>query len=275
MLLLPNCKINIGLNVVNKRADNYHDIETIFYPIPLRDNLEIKPFEKGNEEFHLTISGMPIKGEVENNLVVRVFLDLKKEFDLPPLDIFLYKNIPTGAGLGGGSSDAAFMMIGLNELFSLNLSSTDMEQRITKYGADCAFFIKNSPSFATGIGNKLTPINVQLAGKWIVLVKPNIFVSTKDAYAKIKPHYPKTPLRNAILSPIEFWKYSIVNDFEESVFPLYPELQAIKQTLYDMGALYAAMSGSGSTLFGIFNRPIKEAKNVFPQHFVFMKKLIK
>lgn len=275
MLLLPNCKINIGLNVVNKRADNYHDIETIFYPIPLRDNLEIKPFEKGNEEFHLTISGMPIKGEVENNLVVRVFLDLKKEFDLPPLDIFLYKNIPTGAGLGGGSSDAAFMMIGLNELFSLNLSPTDMEQRITKYGADCAFFIKNSPSFATGIGNTLTPINVQLAGKWIVLVKPNIFLSTKDAYAKIKPHYPKTPLRNAILSPIEFWKYSIVNDFEESVFPLYPELQAIKQTLYDMGALYAAMSGSGSTLFGIFNRPIKEAKNVFPQHFVFMKKLIK
>lgn len=275
MLLLPNCKINIGLNVVSRRADGYHDLETVFYPIPLRDNLEFEPIKDSDEAFRLTVHGAQVTMKSEENLVVKVFLDLQKEFDLPPLDIFLYKNIPTGAGLGGGSSDAAFMMTGLNEAFSLGLSEEEMERRIAKYGADCAFFIRNTTAFATGIGDVLSPISLSLAGKWILLVKPDIFVSTKEAYAQVRPHRPQVSLHDAVLAPIELWRHSVVNDFEASVFPNHPELQAIKQTLYDMGALYAAMSGSGSTLFGIFDRPVEEAKEVFAKHFVFLKKLIK
>lgn len=275
MLQLPNCKINIGLNVVSRRTDGYHDLETVFFPIPLRDNLEFQPLTNSDEPFHLTVSGAPVAGNPEDNLVVRVYLSVKKEFDLPALDIFLYKNIPTGAGLGGGSSDAAFMLKGLNEAFDLGLTAADMEQRIAAFGADCAFFVRNRPSYATGIGDKLSPISLSLKNKWIVLVKPDIFVSTKEAYAQVHPHKPAHPLHEAILAPIALWKHSIVNDFEASVFPNHPELQAIKQTLYDMGALYAAMSGSGSTMYGIFDRPAEEAKSVFSNHFVFMQKLIR
>lgn len=273
MLLLPNCKINIGLNVVSRRQDGYHNLETIFYPIPLRDNLEFSPLGEDNLPFRLTVHGAKVTMKPEENLVVKVFLDLKKEFSIPPLDIFLYKNIPTGAGLGGGSSDAAFMMKGLNEAFSLGLSNSEMERRIAKYGADCAFFIQDRPAFATGIGDCLTSVDLSLAGKWILLVKPGIFVSTKEAYAQVRPHRPHVSLQESTRSPITLWRHSVENDFEESVFPRHPELRAIKQTLYDMGALYASMSGSGSTIFGIFDRPVEEAKKVFSQHFVFVKKL--
>jgi len=273
MLLLPNCKINIGLNVVSRRPDGYHNLETIFYPIPLRDNLEFSPLGEDNLPFRLTVHGAKVTMKPEENIVVKVFLDLKKEFSLPPLDIFLYKNIPTGAGLGGGSSDATFMMKGLNEAFSLGLSNGEMERRIAKYGADCAFFIQARPAFATGIGDCLASVDLSLAGKWILLVKPDIFVSTKEAYAQVRPHRPRVSLQESVRSPITLWRHSVENDFEASVFPRHPELQAIKQTLYDMGALYASMSGSGSTIFGIFDRPVEEAKKVFGQHFVFMKKL--
>ena len=274
MLLLPNCKINLGLNVVSRREDGYHNIETVFYPIPLRDNLEFSVMADAPSEYNLTIHGMPVTGAAEDNLVVKVYLSLKKDFDLPPLDIFLYKKIPMGAGLGGGSSDAAFMMTGLNEVFDLGMGCNEMERRISAFGADCAFFIRNHPVFAQGIGDQMTPLPLSLKGRYIVLVKPDIFISTQEAYAHVAPRKPHYPLKSSILAPINLWRSTIVNDFELSVFPSHPELKAIKKTLYDMGAIYAAMSGSGSTIFGLFDRPAEEARKVFSKHFVFIQKLL-
>ncbi len=274
MLYLPNCKINIGLNVVSKRPDGYHNLETVFYPVPLRDNLEVKPLDDTAEPYRLTVGGAKVEGQAADNLVVRVYLALKEEFGLPPVDIFLYKNVPMGAGLGGGSSDAASMMLLLNEMFSLGLPPEEMERRIAPFGADCAFFVRNRPAYATGIGDKLSPIPLSLRGKFILLVKPDVFVSTKEAYARVTPRPADYPLREAIMQSIETWRGTVVNDFEASVFPNHPELAAIKQTLYDMGALYAAMSGSGSTLFGIFDRPVEEeARKLFSAAFVFSKQL--
>lgn len=274
MLLLPNCKINIGLNIVSKRSDGYHNLETVFFPIPLRDNLEFKEIENEDVPYRLVSGGVPIEGKPEDNLIVKVYLDMKAEFNLPALKLSLYKNIPMGAGLGGGSSDAAAMMKGLNEAYNLQLSAEDMEKRLAKFGADCPFFVRNKPAYATGIGDELTNCNVSLKDKFIVLVKPDVFVSTKEAYAHVTPKLPAIPLAEAIKLPIETWKEQIVNDFEQSVFPFHPELPAIKQTLYDMGAVYASMSGSGSTMYGIFNRPTPEANEVFDKCFVYTKKLI-
>lgn len=274
MLLLPNCKINIGLNIVSKRSDGYHNLETVFFPIPLRDNLEFKEIENEDVPYRLVSGGVPIEGKPEDNLIVKVYLDMKAEFNLPALELSLYKNIPMGAGLGGGSSDAAAMMKGLNEAYNLQLSAEDMEKRLAKFGADCPFFVRNKPAYATGIGDELTNCNVSLKDKFIVLVKPDVFVSTKEAYAHVTPKLPAIPLAEAIKLPIETWKEQIVNDFEQSVFPFHPELPAIKQTLYDMGAVYASMSGSGSTMYGIFNRPTFEANEVFDKCFVYTKKLI-
>lgn len=274
LLLLPNCKINIGLNIVSKRSDGYHNLETVFFPIPLRDNLEFKEIENEDVPYRLVSGGVPIEGKPEDNLIVKVYLDMKAEFNLPALELCLYKNIPMGAGLGGGSSDAAAMMKGLNEAYNLQLSAEDMEKRLAKFGADCPFFVRNKPAYATGIGDELTNCNVSLKDKFIVLVKPDVFVSTKEAYAHVTPKLPAIPLAEAIKLPIETWKEQIVNDFEQSVFPFHPELPAIKQTLYDMGAVYASMSGSGSTMYGIFNRPTPEANEVFDKCFVYTKKLI-
>ena len=274
MLLLPNCKINIGLNIVSKRSDGYHNLETVFFPIPLRDNLEFKEIENEDVPYRLVSGGVPIEGKPEDNLIVKVYLDMKAEFNLPALELSLYKNIPMGAGLGGGSSDAAAMMKGLNEAYNLQLSAEDMEKRLAKFGADCPFFVRNKPAYATGIGDELTNCNVSLKDKFIVLVKPDVFVSTKEAYAHVTPKLPAIPLAEAIKLPIETWKEQIVNDFEQSVFPFHPELPAIKQPLYAMGAVYASMSGSGSTMYGIFNRPTPEANEVFDKCFVYTKKLI-
>lgn len=274
MFVQPNCKINIGLNVIGRRADGYHDLETVFYPIPLRENLEFRELKNSEEDFQLRLPGLSIAGDPTENLVVKVFLALKKEFDLPPLEIELYKKIPMGAGLGGGSSDAAFMMKALNEAYHLQLTPADMEQRIAAFGADCAFFIQNRPAFATGIGDRLTPCTVSLKNKFIVLVKPDIFISTREAFANIHPQPADSYLPDVITLPIETWKQHIKNDFEGSVFPNHPELGAIKQTLYDMGALYAAMSGSGSTIYGIFDRPVPEASTVFAKHFVFTQQIL-
>ena len=275
MLLLPNCKINIGLNVVARRSDGFHNLETAFYPIPLRDALEFKALPHEAEAFRLSLSGVSIPGKAEDNLVVRVYLSLKEEFGLPPLEISLRKNIPTGAGLGGGSSDGAFMMTGLNEAFDLGLSPQEMEHRIARFGADCAFFVRNRPAFASGIGDVLSPASFSLKGKFIVLVKPDVFVSTKDAYSYVVPSKPLRPLSELLAEPIENWRDTVVNDFEQSVFKLHPLLAAIKQTLYDLGAVYAAMSGSGSTIYGIFNRPTPEARKLFAPHFVFLQKLVR
>ena len=263
MITYPNAKINLGLNIVEKRPDGYHNLETVFYPINLQDALEVTTLEEQGD-YTLVTSGTPIEGEPENNLVVKAYKLLKEDFpELPGIDIHMYKHIPTGAGLGGGSSDAAFMIKLLNEKFKLKISVEKMEEYAAKLGADCAFFIKNKPVFASGIGNIFESIELSLKGYYLVLVKPDIFVSTKDAFALIKPQKPSKSLKEIIRMPVETWRAMMKNDFEESVFQKYPEIAAIKDKLYDMGAIYASMSGSGSSVFGIFREQVEHVDEVF------------
>ena len=269
----PIAKINIGLYVTRRREDGYHDLETIFYPIPLHDNLSISPLKMSDASYQLQTAGHKIEGNSDDNLIVKVYKQLAEEFNLPALDIYLYKRIPMGAGLGGGSSDAAAMIKLLNETFDLGLSIADMERRVARLGADCAFFIQGKPAFATGIGDILTPIELSLSGMHLVLVKPDIFVSTKEAYGGIVPTTPEHDLLEAIKAPITDWRHTVSNDFEKNVFRLHPEIAAIKQTLYDMGAVYASMSGSGSTVFGLFQHAVEEAERVFDDCFVWQSKL--
>lgn len=271
--IFPIAKINIGLYVTRRREDGYHDLETIFYPIPLHDNLSISPLKMSDAPYQLQTAGHKIEGNSEDNLIVKVYKQLAEEFDLPALDIYLYKRIPMGAGLGGGSSDAAAMIKLLNETFDLGLSTEDMERRVARLGADCAFFVQGKPAFATGIGDILTPIELSLSGMHLVLVKPDIFVSTKEAYGGIVPATPEHNLLEAIKAPIAEWRHTVSNDFEKNVFRLHPEIAAIKQTLYDMGAVYASMSGSGSTVFGLFQHAVEEAERVFDDCFVWQSKL--
>jgi 4-diphosphocytidyl-2-C-methyl-D-erythritol kinase len=252
MITFPNSKINIGLNITEKRSDGYHNLETIFYPIDLCDSLE---FVK-SEETRFNCTGLKIEGEQDNNLILKAYRLLKEEFDLPNIDIHLHKSIPMGAGLGGGSADAAFMLKMLNEEFKLNLSSQELQQRAVKLGADCPFFIDNKAVLAKGIGNIFEPTNVDLKGYYIVLIKPDVHVSTAEAYGGCKPQRWETSLEEAIQRPIEEWKDYIFNDFEKTVFVAHPELAKIKEMLYAKGAIYAAMSGSGSTIYGIFKNKI-------------------
>ena len=274
MYILPNAKINIGLNVVSKRLDGYHDLQTVFYPIPITDAIEIKTLEKSTVPYEFFSSGIPIPGGIENNLIVKVFLELKKEYNLPPLSINLAKHIPIEAGLGGGSSDCAHMMKLLNEFFSLGLSDEDMEKKVSRFGADCAFFIRNKPVFAEGLGDTFSQIDISLKDYFIVLVKPDISISTRQAFSAIIPHNPNNDLKNILSTePISQWKYKISNIFERSIFPLFPNLQVIKETLYDIGAIYASMSGSGSTIYGIFDRPIENLCSIFPDCFTYSYRL--
>ena len=253
MITFPNAKINIGLNITEKRPDGYHNLETIFYPVELCDTLE---FVRG-EETKFTCSGLDIEGESDNNLIMKAYRLLKEEFDLPAINIHLHKAIPMGAGLGGGSADAAFMLKMLNEEFELGLSAQELEKRAAKLGADCAFFIENRPILGKGIGNIFEPTTINLAGYHIVLIKPEVHVSTAEAYGGCKPQRWYTPLEEAVKRPIEEWKDCIFNDFEKTVFIAHPELADIKKMLYDKGAIYAAMSGSGSTIYGIFDKEVE------------------
>lgn len=252
MITFPNAKINLGLNIVEKRPDGYHNLETIFYPIPLQDALEITPWEGGERKYKLAQSGIQIAGDDENNLVVKAYKLLDSLYNLPPIEINLLKHIPSGAGLGGGSADAAFMLCMLNQHFQLNIPNEQLEVYAAQLGADCAFFVENKPTFAEGIGNIFSPIELSLKGYKLLLVKPDIFVSTRDAFAQIKPKRPSISLKEVAKMPIEAWKTYMVNDFEESVFPQFPAIADIKAKLYDMGAIYASMSGSGSSVFALF-----------------------
>ena len=264
MITFPNAKINLGLNIVEKRPDGYHNLETIFYPINLQDALEVTRRENNDKEYTLHISGSPLEGEPEDNLVVKAYKLLKKDYPgLLPVDIHMYKHIPAGAGLGGGSSDATCMIKLLNDKFSLGLSTERMEEYAVKLGADCSFFIRNKPVFATGIGNLFEPVELSLKGYHIILIKPDIFVSTRDAFAEIKPVRPAVSLKEIVKQPMETWKNSMKNDFEDSVFKKFPEIAAIKDELYDLGAVYAAMSGSGSSVYGIFKAPIENVEDKF------------
>lgn len=252
MITFPNIKINLGLSITEKRPDGYHNLETVFYPVALEDALEIRTNPEAQQKFTLHQHGMEIAGNPENNLVVKAYLLLDKEFHLPPVEIHLYKHIPSGAGLGGGSSDTAFMLKLLNEHYNLQLSDKQLEDYAATLGADCAFFIKNTPTYAEGIGNIFSPIELSLKGYRIMIVKPDVFVSTREAFANIRPHRPEYPVREVIRRPVAEWKDTLINDFEASVFPQYPVIGEIKEELYHQGAIYASMSGSGSSVFGLF-----------------------
>ncbi len=249
MITFPNIKINLGLSITEKRPDGYHNLETVFYPVSLEDALEIRTSSQTEKKITLHQYGMEIAGNPEDNLVAKAYSLLDKEFHLPPVEIHLYKHIPSGAGLGGGSSDAAFMLKLLNEQFQLNLSE---EIYAATLGADCAFFIKNKPVYAEGIGNIFSPIELSLKGYQIMIVKPDVFVSTREAFANIHPHHPEYPVKEVIRHPVAEWKDTLINDFEVSVFPQHPVIGEIKQELYNQGAIYASMSGSGSSVFGLF-----------------------
>ena len=252
MITFPNAKINLGLNIVEKRPDGYHNLETIFYPIILQDALEVNKYTHADVRVHLRVSGNGIDVYPNDNLVVKGFYVIAEDHDLPPVDIHLFKHIPSGAGLGGGSADAAFMLKTLNEKFGLGLSTGTLEEYAARLGADCAFFIRNAPTYAEGIGNVFSPVSLSLKGYQLWLVKPDIFVSTRDAFSQIKPHRPERSLKDTVQLPVEAWKEYMVNDFEESVFPQFPAIGAIKEEMYRQGAVYASMSGSGSSVYGLF-----------------------
>lgn len=260
MITFPCCKINLGLNIVAKRIDDYHDIETVFYPVPLCDALEIK---KMGEEFpseypcDLKVTGINIECDERKNLVTKAYDLIAQDFCLPRIHTHLYKRIPSQAGLGGGSSDAAFMIRLLDERFRLNMGNVEMERYAAQLGADCAFFITAEPAFATGKGEILSPVDNatgRLDGYYISIVKPDIAVSTAEAYSAITPQKPVKCCRDIVRQPIETWKDELVNDFEKPVFAKHPVLGDIKDRLYGMGAVYAQMSGSGSAVFGIFRQ---------------------
>ncbi len=252
MILFPNAKINLGLNIVEKRKDGFHNLETLFYPINWCDILEINE----SKEFKFESSGLLISGELNDNLCVKAYYLLKDKFNLPPIHLHLHKVIPMGAGLGGGSADASFTLLGLNELFHLKLSKNELISYAEKLGSDCAFFIHNQACLGKEKGNLLEPVVLNLSDYWIFLIFPNIGISTAQAFAGIKPHIPNQKIEEIIQKPLMNWKNTLKNDFENSLFPLHPELKQIKEALYKEGAVYASMSGSGSTLYGIFeNKP--------------------
>ncbi len=249
MTSYPNCKINIGLNIECRRPDGYHNVSTLMYPVPLCDKLTIEPAE----ELSFSISGIKLEDDGKENLVLRAYRLIANDYKIPNVSINLEKNIPSGAGLGGGSSDAAFTIRMLNEMFRLNLSDEQMERYSARLGADCAFFIKNKPMICEGIGDIMENVDLRLNGKHLLLVKPSVRVSTAEAYSGCQPHKWEKNIRELLLEPISEWRNEIVNDFEKQVFSSHPELALIKNRLYQAGALYAAMSGSGSSIFGIFD----------------------
>ena len=252
MLRFPNAKINLGLNVTGVRSDGFHDIETVIFPIPLCDAMEVVPSVDNQVDFQH--SGLFIPGNYEENLCYLAYQLLKKEFDLPAVKMCLHKIIPMGAGLGGGSSDAAFTIKMLNELFSLELSQTQMIQFARSLGSDCAFFIENTPVFANGRGDQFEPIDLTLSGYSVVIVVPPVHVSTAEAYQHVDTKKPGENIKAILKDPPGEWKNRLLNDFERTVFQTYPEIMKIKEHLYDAGAIYASMSGSGSAVFGLFNQ---------------------
>ncbi|RRB04565.1 4-(cytidine 5'-diphospho)-2-C-methyl-D-erythritol kinase [Larkinella rosea] len=258
MILFPNAKINIGLYITEKRPDGFHNLESCFYPVPLTDLLETIPAPQTS----LEIGGTHVPGDITTNLCVRAYEYLKLDFELPPVQMYLHKMIPVGAGLGGGSADAAFTLRLLNEQFSLGLSTEKLETYARRLGSDCAFFIQNRPMYCIEKGDRFEEIDVSLGGYTIVLVYPNLAISTAEAYANVRPRKRPQPLRTLLTAPIETWRETIQNDFEDSLFGTYPVLATIKQELYQAGAVYASMSGSGSTIYGIFEQAVP-----LPDHF--------
>ena len=251
MICFPNAKINIGLHITRKRSDGFHDLETIFYPVPWCDALEIIPQKESTKTIY-TSGGSDIPGNSSSNLCLKAFDILNQDYNLPPVRLHLHKIIPMGAGLGGGSSDGAFTLKMLNILFKLGISEDRLEEYAIRLGSDCPFFIRNKPVFAYGRGEKFESLDLKLTGYHFLLVKPPQSVSTKEAFSNIIPAEPPVSLKELIQLPVGEWKEHIHNDFEKTVFPLYPVIGELKNTLYSMGAIYASMSGSGSSVYGIF-----------------------
>jgi len=252
MLTFANAKINLGLNLVGKRSDGYHNIETIFYPLQIRDVLELVDAE----EVSCITKGIAIPGNDQDNICLQAFRQLQGDFKLPNQQIILLKNIPVGAGLGGGSADAAFLIKLINEKFNLGLTIPQLQNYARVLGADCAFFIKNEPVYAFDKGDQFEDLKITLSGYFMVLVKPPVHVSTAEAYSAVSVTQPITSLKKLIHLPLKEWKTAIFNDFEPSVFIKYPQIDEIKTKLYAAGATFALMSGSGSSVFGIFEQPV-------------------
>jgi len=259
MVTFPPCKINLGLNVISKRADGYHNILTCFYPVPWTDVLEVVPAK----EFSFSLSGVPVPGVAAENLCVRAYRILKEDHALEPVAMHLHKIIPLGAGLGGGSSDGSYALRTLNEIFNLSLSPENLKTYAGRLGSDCAFFIENKPAIGTGKGDILSDVALSLKGKYLVIVKPEIHISTAEAYSGITPANPAVDLRAVLENhPMTEWKQLLRNDFEAVLFKKFPIIETLKQNLYTSGATYAGMSGSGAAVFGIFENEV-EIKNEF------------
>jgi 4-diphosphocytidyl-2-C-methyl-D-erythritol kinase len=275
MLTFPNAKINLGLHVHRKRADGYHDIDTVFYPVPLTDALEIIPLppKESTSSFPFSLSGAEVKGRLTSNLCVLAYKMLKKDHpQLPKIKMHLHKIIPSGAGLGGGSSDAAFTLVLLNKMFNLGISTEKLMQYAAELGSDCPFFIINRPCFGCGRGEVLQPVDVSLSAYTLIIVNPGIHVDTGLAFLNIIPAVPEKSVKDIITTfPVERWKDELHNDFEKVIFPRHPEIVDIKDELYRKGAIYASMSGSGSTVYGIFKKG-NEPHLTFPPHY-FVKRL--
>lgn len=284
MVVFPNCKINIGLQILDKRADGYHNLETVFYPVPLKDALEIITLSGKNIEGKqnktlqqdtapFSSSGYVIEGKEENNLCIKAYQVLKKDFpQIPAVQIHLHKAIPMGAGLGGGSADAAFTLLLLNQNFKLNISTDQLITYSLQLGSDCPFFIINKPCFATGRGEQMQESGIDLSGYRIYLINPGIHINTAWAFTELFKASKKkifSTLKDSIVKPIETWKQNISNDFETPVFTKYPEIKKLKESLYNQGAVYAAMSGSGSTVYGLFKKNITPNLQLPANYFVY------
>ena len=270
MISFPNAKINIGLYVTEKRPDGYHNIETLFYPTQLKDALEIIEDKDSTEPFEWSNSGIEVDSKPEDNLCVKALMLLKQDFNIPSVKMHLHKVIPFGAGLGGGSADAAYTLKMLNDMFNLGITTEELIKYASRLGADCAFFIHNTPHLASGIGDILKPYQIDLKGYHLVLVKPNIHVSTPEAYSGIKPKFPDYDLKEQLKLPVAKWNREVFNDFEDSVFPNHPAIREIKEKMYKNGAEYASMTGSGAAVFGLF----KDESNVeFENCFIWNEEL--
>ena len=264
MISFPNAKINLGLNVLCKRDDGFHDIETVFYPVKLHDSLEIIPKTRGVT----SLESYGIEIPAKDNLCIKAYDLIRGEYDISPVEFHLLKQIPAGAGLGGGSSDASHSLMMLNDIFKLDISSAGIERKAALIGSDCAFFIRNKPVFAYGRGEQFENIELDLSGKYILLAKPNIHISTHEAYSLVQAREGRPSPREIIQRPIGVWKDVLVNDFEGPIFKKYPEIHGIKDTMYDMGAVYASMSGSGSAVYGIFENDPSSRLSLITRHSV-------
>ncbi|GIV27062.1 MAG: 4-diphosphocytidyl-2-C-methyl-D-erythritol kinase [Bacteroidia bacterium] len=269
MITFSNSKINLGLYVLNKRSDGYHDISTVFYPIGWKDIIEIIPDESINNNIEIYNFGLSLNIPLQENIIFKAYQLLLNRFNnLPGLKVYLYKQVPYGAGLGGGSANAAFFLQTCNNLLKLNLTKEELKEIASKLGADCAFFMENKPCIASGKGDVLTPIELDLSSYYIYVVFPGIPISTKEAYQNVVPQNREVDLQRILQLPIEEWKYYLVNDFENSIFNKYPVLSQLKQRMYDYGALYGSMSGSGSAIYGIFKEKPLIEKNLELKYFI-------